>query len=1031
MMDAPGDYSAAHVYHWLDADAAANFTSGVLEAEKAPLENFVFYNYPNEPPSSYVVGDLGQPSAIGRVLDDGSSQVSFLIYNAQGNILQQVDPAGRTTNFVYYPNGIDVQKITQANGGATDTIAQFGTYNAQHRPASITDAAGQTTSFTYNPLGQILTVSNALHQTTTYSYNARYQLQGVSYPVAASGYTCLWDGKGRVGRITDSEGAWKSFQYDDLDRLVQVDYPDGTFEKTIYDRLDPVWTQDRLGRWTFASYNPMRRLSAVLDPQGRWQQYDWCMCGALKGIIDGQGNRTGFTRDVQGRVTAKTYADNTAIGYVYEQTTSRLKKKTDPNQQSQTYSYTVDDNLAGIAYTIPVVQPPVAPTPNTAYTYEPAYNRLSTASVTGGEQTTYSYYPAGGLGAGRPSSIAGRFYTLGFTYDELGRRLSRSVDAGNNESYTYDTLGRTATVTNNLGAFTYAYVNATDRLQSVTSPSSPIATAFTYYGSGADERLQSIQHTLPGSGNALLSQHSYTYDAAGRILTWQQNRSDYTNPHQWNFTYDNADELTSGTSVDLGTGATIEQEVYAYDAAGNRTLAQTGGTPSTGTFNTLNQLTALQTGGAGQLGVIATVNKPVTNATINGAPANVAYSSTAGTLQAVVPMQLGSNPLTIAATDLANGQQTTKSYNAQMSAAANRTPTYDQNGDTLSDGQNRSYQWDAAGRLASIQYVGTTNHTDFTYDAAGRFVRLVEVNGATVAQTRQFVWNGTKLAGERNAENQVVRRYFSQGEQIVSGTEAGSLLYYTRDHLGSVREAVDGLGVIRSRYDYDPYGQSGMNLIVSAGVETTFRYTGHLFHGPSRLSLSLHRAYDAEIAKWLSRDPIAEGGGINLFEYVLNSPTYLVDPLGLSYTSAGAAIGGAIGGSLAFAASLAADAGTGGANLPATFAEVGAGASLGALAGSFLGALLDGAPSSGTGDFCPLANNSSYSPGFWPADKGAAAWGRRHGNGARDGVGRFHGIKQDDPGSRPDDPYGVNPETGDVEDPDGENVGNLGEVKPK
>ena len=230
-------------------------------------------------------------------------------------------------------------------------------------------------------------------------------------------------------------------------------------------------------------------------PQGRWQQFDWCMCGALNGIIDGQGNRTGFTRDVQGRVTAKTYADNTAIGYVYEQTTSRLKKKTDPNQQSQTYTYTVDDNLAGIAYTIPEVQPPVAPTPNTSYTYEAAYNRLSTASVTGGEQTTYSYYPVGGLGAGKPSSIAGSFYTLGFTYDELGRRLSRSVDAGNTESYTYDALGRTATVTNNLGAFTYAYVNATDRLQSITSPSSPIATAFTYYGSGADERLVHSTHS--------------------------------------------------------------------------------------------------------------------------------------------------------------------------------------------------------------------------------------------------------------------------------------------------------------------------------------------------------------------------------------------------------------------------------------------------------------------------------------------------------------------------------------------------------
>jgi len=35
-------------------------------------------------------------------------------------------------------------------------------------------------------------------------------------------------------------------------------------------------------------------------------------------------------------------------------------------------------------------------------------------------------------------------------------------------------------------------------------------------------------------------------------------------------------------------------------------------------------------------------------------------------------------------------------------------------------------------------------------------------------------------------------------------------------------------------------------------------------------------------AEWLSRDPIAEEGGINLYGYVANSPTNLSDPLGLS-----------------------------------------------------------------------------------------------------------------------------------------------------
>ena len=64
-------------------------------------------------------------------------------------------------------------------------------------------------------------------------------------------------------------------------------------------------------------------------------------------------------------------------------------------------------------------------------------------------------------------------------------------------------------------------------------------------------------------------------------------------------------------------------------------------------------------------------------------------------------------------------------------------------------------------------------------------------------------------------------------------------------------------------------------------------------------------------------------------------------------------------------------------------------------------------------------------PGYWPGDRGAAEWGKRNGLGARGGKNKFHGIKQGTGGSRGDDDYSVNPETGDVTDQDGESVGNL------
>jgi RHS repeat-associated protein len=106
-------------------------------------------------------------------------------------------------------------------------------------------------------------------------------------------------------------------------------------------------------------------------------------------------------------------------------------------------------------------------------------------------------------------------------------------------------------------------------------------------------------------------------------------------------------------------------------------------------------------------------------------------------------------------------------------------------------------------------------------------------------------------------------------------------LYYTTDHLGSVRELVDGSGIVRARYDYSPYGERTRNLVTESAVESDFGYTAHYTHAASDIVLAPYRGYDPATAKWLSRDPIEEEGGINLYGYVGNEPTGAIDPLGL------------------------------------------------------------------------------------------------------------------------------------------------------
>lgn len=71
--------------------------------------------------------------------------------------------------------------------------------------------------------------------------------------------------------------------------------------------------------------------------------------------------------------------------------------------------------------------------------------------------------------------------------------------------------------------------------------------------------------------------------------------------------------------------------------------------------------------------------------------------------------------------------------------------------------------------------------------------------------------------------------------------------------------------------------------------------------------------------------------------------------------------------------------------------------------------------------------SSGLPPGFIPGDKGAEQWGRNNGIDPNDARGRFHGVKQSDKGCGRDK-YEVNPQTGEVCNPDGDVVGDLGDA---
>ena len=279
MKRAPRNYTQARIRHWHHLRTNTSLTTGVLESVKHPLERRIWYNYPGQGwPGAE--GTLDKPSVIGRVLPDGTTQLTRYSYNGIGNLTRTVDPEGRERLYEYAANQIDLVRIKRKGASGFDVLAEY-TYNDAHQPITYTGPTGQVTRYSYNAAGQLTSETDPLGHTTSYEHDDLGYLTTVIDPNGNTRVRYSYDAVGRIASTTDSAGYTLTYSYDDLDRLVRTIYPDGTHEDLVWDELDLASVTDRYGNVTRYTYDAVRNRTSETDPSGHLTRYGYFANGKL------------------------------------------------------------------------------------------------------------------------------------------------------------------------------------------------------------------------------------------------------------------------------------------------------------------------------------------------------------------------------------------------------------------------------------------------------------------------------------------------------------------------------------------------------------------------------------------------------------------------------------------------------------------------------------------------------------------------------------------------------------------------------
>ena len=202
--------------------------------------------------------------------------------------------------------------------------------------------------------------------------------------------------------------------------------------------------------------------------------------------------------------------------------------------------------------------------------------------------------------------------------------------------------------------------------------------------------------------------------------------------------------------------------------------------------------------------------------------------------------------------------------------------------------RSRTYGWNGENRLISAENGDT--RLEFNYDYMGRRFEKKVYTANVLTKHEKFVYDGYKLIQVLDALNSdaVTMTFVWHPESTgldtpFSMTYDGETYYYVTDGNKNVMSLIDAAGTKVAEYVYDPFGRL-LSSTGSLAEINPFRFSSEYHDDETGLVYYNYRYYSPEFGRWISRDPIEEEGGVNLYAMVGNNPVNYWDKLGEGYT---------------------------------------------------------------------------------------------------------------------------------------------------